>query len=161
MGIFGRIEDVIKSYLNDDSDDGSSFQRRHGFSDPDVDAAMDELNEYLKSGSSKKRFDESYDQGSFSSHTHTRNTHTQSHGTGGKAASSVPLSIQEAFKELGLSPGASAEECKAAHKKLLKIHHPDRHAGHPGNMKKATEKSARINSAYDRIEKWRQNGRID
>jgi curved DNA-binding protein CbpA len=50
-------------------------------------------------------------------------------------------------------------ECKAAYKKLLKLHHPDRHAGHTGNMKKATEKSARINAAYDRIEKWR-NGRL-
>ncbi|MDR0568327.1 MAG: J domain-containing protein [Spirochaetaceae bacterium] len=63
------------------------------------------------------------------------------------------------FAELGLSPGASQEECKAAYKKLLKIHHPDRHAGHSENMRKATEKSARINTAFDRIEHWRQTGK--
>ncbi|MDR2631686.1 MAG: J domain-containing protein [Spirochaetaceae bacterium] len=65
------------------------------------------------------------------------------------------------FEELGLSPGASAAECKAAYKQLLKKHHPDRHAGHPGNMKKATEKSARLNAAYDRIERWRRTGRVE
>jgi curved DNA-binding protein CbpA len=48
-----------------------------------------------------------------------------------------------------------------AYKKLLKIHHPDRHAGHPGNMKKATEKSARINAAYQKIEHWRETGKTE
>jgi len=41
------------------------------------------------------------------------------------------------------------------------VHHPDRHAGHPGNMKKATEKSARINAAHQRIERWRETGKVD
>jgi curved DNA-binding protein CbpA len=62
------------------------------------------------------------------------------------------------FAELGLPFDASEEDCKQAYKKLLKIHHPDRHAGHEGNMKKATEKSARINAAYDRIQRWREGG---
>ncbi|MDR2094638.1 MAG: J domain-containing protein, partial [Treponema sp.] len=73
--------------------------------------------------------------------------------TGGAAA--PPEELRPDFAELGLPFGASAGECKAAYKKLLNTHHPDRHAGHAGNMKKATEKSARINAAYDRIEKWR------
>jgi hypothetical protein len=28
-------------------------------------------------------------------------------------------------------------------------------------MKKATEKSARINAAYDRVQRWRETGRAD
>jgi curved DNA-binding protein CbpA len=58
---------------------------------------------------------------------------------------------------LGVPFGAGAEECKTAYKNLLKIHHPDRHAGHEGNFKKATERSMKINAAWDRIEKWRKS----
>jgi len=65
------------------------------------------------------------------------------------------------FQELSLPFGAGAADCKAAYKKLLKIHHPDRHAGHEGNMKKATAKAARINASYRRIEAWRETGRIE
>jgi curved DNA-binding protein CbpA len=71
----------------------------------------------------------------------------------------VPESLRPDFAELGVPFGASAEDCKAVYKNLLKIHHPDRHAGHAENMRKATEKSARINAAYDRINKWRETGR--
>ncbi|MDR2209856.1 MAG: J domain-containing protein [Spirochaetaceae bacterium] len=64
------------------------------------------------------------------------------------------------FAELGLPFGAGADECKAAYRRLLKLHHPDRHAGHQGNMEKATKKMAKINAAYDRIEKWRAGNEI-
>ena len=49
------------------------------------------------------------------------------------------------YSILGLSPGATAEEVKKAHRKLVKEHHPDR-AGDG-----ATETLAKVNAAYDRI----------
>ena len=67
-----------------------------------------------------------------------------------------PEELRSDFELLGIPFDADEEKCKIAYKRLLKIHHPDRHAGHEGNYKKATERSARINAAYDRIEKWRQ-----
>ncbi|MDR2746058.1 MAG: J domain-containing protein [Treponema sp.] len=70
-----------------------------------------------------------------------------------------PEQLRQDFAELGLPFGAGAEECKAAYRRLLKLHHPDRHAGHQGNMEKATKKMAKINAAYDRIEKWRGEGK--
>jgi DnaJ-domain-containing protein 1 len=157
MGIFDRLEEVIKSYLNDD--DGRSFDRsspnqRQAYTDPDLEAAYKELNDYLKGGSAKKK-SASFDTGNF----YTQKGQTQ--GSFDRREPLVPESIRQDFAELGLSPGASPEECKAAYKKLLKIHHPDRHAGHPGNMKKATEKSARINAAFDHIERWRQTGKAE
>lgn len=146
MGIWDRLGNVIRSYLNDE-DEGASG-KNSGFSaskDPDLDAAFEELNDFL-SGRGERR---SGSTGGESGNSQYR---------GGRTASPPPLpeSLRADFAELGLPFGASAEECKAAYKRLLKIHHPDRHAGHAGNMKKATEKSAGINAAYDRIDRWRR-----
>jgi DnaJ-domain-containing protein 1 len=82
-------------------------------------------------------------------------------GRGNASRETPPERLRQDFDELGLAFGASPEECKTAYKKLLKLHHPDRHAGHEGNMRKATAKSARINAAYDRIERWRETGKTE
>ena len=155
MGIFDRLGDVLKSYLNDEdsrvigkhsagNSDYPGGRRR----DPDLEAAFEELDEFLnprKTGASFKN-DADGSEGAY----------RKTAAGGGQ----VPESLRPDFAELGLPLGASAEDCKTAYKKLLKLHHPDRHAGHAGNMKKATEKSARINAAFDRIEKWRQTGEV-
>ncbi|MDR1956304.1 MAG: J domain-containing protein [Treponema sp.] len=165
MGIIDRLGDVIKSYLNDDLEDPvvfsneRSFQNRHrAYEDPDMEAAFEELDEYLQGRPKQKK----------GAASHTGNFHRPS-SPGGFVASDferyapaeVPESLKQDFAELGVPVGASSEDCKSAYKKLLKIHHPDRHAGHPGNMKKATAKSARINAAFDRIERWRKTGQAD
>ena len=140
MSIFDRLGNIIKSYLNDDDSpaSGSSAQyRRTG--DPDLDAAYEELDDYLKGGG---------DSGTWPDESSKRKSSDKP---------PVPEELRPDFAELGLPFGASRESCKEAYKNLLKRHHPDRHAGHAENMKKATEKSARINAAFDRIEKWRNN----
>jgi DnaJ-domain-containing protein 1 len=145
MGIFDRLGDVLKSYLNDDDERifgrSSGGDRRH--IDPDLDEAFDELNDFLRGGPKRPEGKPREPGGRppFGGRE------------GGKTA--VPEFLRGDFAELGVPFGAGAETCKGAYKKLLKIHHPDRHAGHSGNMKKATEKTARINAAFDRIEKWR------
>jgi hypothetical protein len=152
MGIFDRLGDVIRSYLNDEDQrvfGGGRSSGTEDFADPDLKAAFDELNDFL----GKKR-ETPGNRGASARGSFTGSTGGQGYRGGGAG---IPESLRGDFAELGVSFGASADECKAAYKKLLKIHHPDRHAGHQGNMKKATEKSARINAAYDRIEKWRAN----
>jgi DnaJ-domain-containing protein 1 len=129
MGIFERLGGVIKSYLN--TEDERIFGRQFQSADPDVKEAFDELNDYL-------------------------NREKGPHPRTETRAAPIPESIRADFAELGLLPDAGEAECREAYKKLLKIHHPDRHANHPGNFKKATEKTARINAAYDRIEEWRK-----
>jgi curved DNA-binding protein CbpA len=165
MGIWDRLGDVIKSYLNDDDEKlfGRNSRRRSGSADPDLNEAFDELNDFLDrdkaggagvggesgtGGNAGVGGSDAFGRGSASGGTWGRDRQDP-----GKP----PEELRSDFAELGLGFGASAEECKSAYKKLLKIHHPDRHAGHEGNFRKATEKSARINAAYDRIENWRKN----
>ncbi|MDR2952318.1 MAG: J domain-containing protein [Treponema sp.] len=145
MGFFSRLGSVINSYLNGMDDD---FGRAFRSADPDLNDAYEELNDFLNrkeprpSGASRPA--------------------SGGQRPGEEARSRVnlpPEDLRPDFDCLGVPFGAGAGECKAAYKKLLKIHHPDRHAGHEGNFKKATEKSAKINAAYDRIEKWRNGGR--
>ncbi|GHV89584.1 hypothetical protein AGMMS50268_00870 [Spirochaetia bacterium] len=200
MGVFDRLGDVIKSYLNDEDEKifGRSSRGHQRGGDPDLDAAFDELNDFLggdsagsghREGGTRRdswrgivdeepegryrRQDEAGggagngnagrtgSAGNSGGAGGTRGAGSAKGGAYGTAAGqgTPPDALRQDFAELGLSPQASAEECKAAYKRLLKIHHPDRHAGHAGNMKKATEKSARINAAYDRIVRWRETGK--
>jgi DnaJ-domain-containing protein 1 len=153
VGIFERLEDLVKSYLNGgDEPSLKSSQTRH-FGDPDLDSAYEELDEFLKTGKSGPgNFSTGESRSRESGNGRTAGNRT----TGGNA---VPEELRGDFAELGVPFGASVDECKAAYKQLLKKHHPDRHAGHQGNMRKATEKSARVNAAFDRIERWRSTGR--
>jgi DnaJ-domain-containing protein 1 len=152
MGIFDRLGNVLKSYLHDEDSRVSGSDHLGGRrQDPDLEAAFEELDEFLNPGKTGASFkDDAKDDAAGSERSYRK-----------PAGGQVPESLRPDFAELGLPLGASPEECKAAYKKLLKLHHPDRHAGHPGNMKKATEKSARINAAFDRIEKWRRTGGVD
>jgi len=159
MGIWDRLGNVINSYINDFGE--QTFSRSKTYSsgsrsgDPDLDAAFDELNDFLNRNektSSKKSGE--------SSKAYTwQDTETSRKNSRAKG-NSPPEELRADFEILEVTFGADMETCKASYKKLLKIHHPDRHSGHEGNYRKATEKSAKINAAWDRIEKWRENGSI-
>ena len=57
--------------------------------------------------------------------------------------------MMDPYKVLGISPGASEEEIKKAHRRLAKKYHPDIN---PGNAA-AAEKMNEINAAYDILTK--------
>jgi DnaJ-domain-containing protein 1 len=156
MGIFDRLGNLIKSYLNDDESGG-----RRSTGDPDLDTAADELDEFLSGGRGKSRteWDAAFHAGQEDSAGQRSAGRGQESGGSARPAP-VPPELRADFAELGLPLGAPLEDCKKAYKDLLKIHHPDRHSGHPENMRKATTKSARLNAAYDRLEQWYQAGRL-
>lgn len=149
---FDRLGDVIKNFLDDEDDRLFGTRRsRSSFRDPDLEAAEAELDDFLN---------ERKERGTGSASRQNRAwADPEERATAGKPA--APEVLRRDFAELGVPFGASGEDCKAAYKKLLKIHHPDRHAGHEGNLRKATEKSSRINASYQRIERWRETGKID
>ena len=156
MGIFDRLGSVINSYFNDFGDKtnrqfGSSEGNFTGSSgDPDVDAAYEELNDFLRGSGARQERQESSRSSSANSGYSASNRASPNSGL-------PPEELRDDFEKLGVPFGADEETCKAAYKKLIKIHHPDRHAGHEANFKKATERSARINASWDRIDKWRQS----
>ena len=55
--------------------------------------------------------------------------------------------IDDPYKVLGVSPGASDEEIKQAYRRLAKQYHPDRNPGDPVAAKKMQE----VNAAYEQI----------
>jgi len=158
MGIWDRLGNVINSYINDFGEQTFSRTRTYSDSrrsgDPDFDAAFDELNDFLNGNENNSSAEGQQSSGQYS----WRDAETPKKDRAGKNL--PPEELRADFELLGVQFGADTETCKSAYKKLLKIHHPDRHAGHEGNYKKATERSAKINAAWDRIEKWRANGNI-
>lgn len=144
MDFFDRIGDTIKSFLDGDSERLFGSSRRAG--DSDYQDAMDELDEFLSSGKERPRTTATGD--------HTRTAGSKQHTASPKTEAPMSETLKRAFAELGMAPGASFEACKDAYKKLLKTHHPDRHANHEGNLKKATVKTARLNEAWGHIEAY-------
>jgi DnaJ-domain-containing protein 1 len=59
----------------------------------------------------------------------------------GRGPAASGMSAEEAYQVLGLSPGATADEIKAAHRRLMRAYHPD--------MGGSDYLAARINEAKD------------
>jgi len=58
--------------------------------------------------------------------------------------------MHDAYRELGLKPGASQEEVRLAYRTLAKCWHPDRHAGRRTEAE-ALRRMQAINAAYDTL----------
>lgn len=59
--------------------------------------------------------------------------------------------LNECYNLLGVRPGASSAELKAAHRDLTKVWHPDRFLHDLRLQEKAQEKLKEINEAYDQL----------
>ena len=57
--------------------------------------------------------------------------------------------LSKAYELLGVKPGISNRELKAAHRDLAKVWHPDRFVHDPRLQEKAQEKLKEINEAYE------------
>jgi cytoskeletal protein RodZ len=57
--------------------------------------------------------------------------------------------LSKAYELLGVKPGVSPRELKAAHRDLAKVWHPDRFLHDPRLQEKAQEKLKEINEAYE------------
>ena len=57
--------------------------------------------------------------------------------------------LSKAYELLGVKPGVSMRDLKAAHRDLAKVWHPDRFQHDPRLQEKAQEKLKEINEAYD------------
>lgn len=56
------------------------------------------------------------------------------------------------YRTLGLEPGVEFTVVKTTYRKLMREHHPDRHAGNADREREATRVSQNLTIAYDAIE---------
>lgn len=155
--LFDRFGDLLKSWVRSDGIEpppfSDPFRRSGSAGDPALDEAMAELDAYLDDDRAAqerlRREREARDR-----------AEERAHATRSGAPSGPPPRLVAAYSTLGLSYGATFEQTKAAYKRLLKEHHPDKHGSSPEAQKKATETSARINDAFRLIEAWRDTGTL-
>ncbi len=135
--IFDRLGRLIRSFGAD-----SRTERTAPSPDPFEREAEEELEEFLRTGRNEPKRPGT--QGARTFHEQRRQE-TQ--------RSDLPLAVLQAYAVLGLSPSATWDQVNAAHRSLLKEHHPDRHAGNEALIKKATDQSQKINEAYQALKK--------
>lgn len=155
-GVFSVGENHVIRFLGDvlvrsEREMNASFQRVTGRSLPapsDISSAKwwKENDERRKEANKRKRAREK---------TAKQRTQSGPRGRTGGAESPPPrapgsVARSEALKKLGLNETATAEEIKAAYKRLAKVHHPDRfHDLDEEIVKAATISFRRIREAYE------------
>ncbi|MFZ4615853.1 MAG: J domain-containing protein [Rectinemataceae bacterium] len=160
--IFDRFGRLIKSWATQGigaaqgigADQGAGKVHRSG--DADFDSAMSELDDFLAVGKNE----DSEARAAREARERARAEAAAKAAAKAEAATAPDPRLVAAYQTMGLAFGRPFDEVKAKYKKLLMQHHPDRHAGDPASMKRATETSARINSAFQLIETWTSTGKL-
>lgn len=167
--IFDRFERMFMSWVSSAAEDASDIlganrgQARasgRGSGDPDLDAAMDELDDYLDQGRSETKAREREEARRRAAEESRRRQEARP-SSSGYSQSGPPEALLKAYKTLGLAYGVPFLEVKAAYKHLLMQNHPDRNSATPEQLKRSTEISATINAAYHCIETWNTKGKLD
>ncbi|HWP68322.1 MAG TPA: J domain-containing protein, partial [Rectinemataceae bacterium] len=132
------------------------------YGNPDLDAAMAELDDFLDT--SKTESEKKEEQERKAREERDRRVREEeakrnrgTYGAGSSYADGTKAVIQDAYHYLGMAPYAPFAEVKAAYKKLLFKYHPDRNASTPEELKKATETSTKINAAFQIIEAYEES----
>jgi len=149
VDIFDRLSDLVRSMLNDEDSDSASYSSGGAaWGDPDLSDAYEELDEFLKTGKNTERpkTDYSYE------YSRTRQS--------GPTKEQLREGLRADYKNLETPYGASFEEVKKAHKRMLRTYHPDRHAGDAAKLKEATLISQKINQSFQRIKQFEETGKV-
>ncbi len=153
--IFDRLERLVRAWTNFGASDGTPRSRgSSSYADPDLAAAMEELDDFLDP---KKTESERREEEERRARERQRSYRSSAGGAGSQDSppgAETAAVVQEAYRYLGLAPYAPFPEVKAAYKKLLFKYHPDRNSSSPEGLRKATETSSRINAAYQIIETY-------
>jgi curved DNA-binding protein CbpA len=134
--IFNRLKDIASSYFSD-SNQYSSYANPE---DDELRRIIDELNNTPKKENPKNDF----------------NFQKNNSNNNNSAQSNVPANVINAFKIIGISSNSDVETIKAAFKKKIKEHHPDKFQKADDNTKKeAQQYSQDLISAYNIIKQYK------
>jgi DnaJ-domain-containing protein 1 len=155
---------MFKSWVSSTVDDAEELFGKPGSrassGDSDLDAAMDELDDFLNVGRTETEARER-DRARREREAEARRAAGGASGSSSYSRSGPPAALLRAYRSLGLAYGAPFPEVKAAYKRLLMQNHPDRNAATPDQLKRSTEISATLNAAYQTIETWQTTGKLD
>jgi len=140
--IFDRLGRLIRSFGVDTS--GHPAPRS---SDPDLQEAEDELEEFLRTGKEAPKKPAGQGNRTFQEQRRQESSRQAPPRPG------LEATVAQAFAILGVSQESTWDQINASHRSLLKKHHPDRHAGNEALMKQATAESQKINEAYQVLKK--------
>lgn len=140
-GFIDRLAELLKSLFGSEEGSGAGGTTSQRAVDPDVQAAWEELDEYMRTGSSGPR---------------TRSTSggsTRASGAQGRAQASrrVDESLRQDYANLEVRFGADVEEVRASYKRLMLKYHPDKYPGDSEKQKLALEIAKKINQSFERI----------
>ncbi len=71
--------------------------------------------------------------------------------SGSHAPSHPPARLRRDYANLEVAPGASFEEVRRAHRRMIRRYHPDRFGSDPEKQRLATEITQRLNDSFRRI----------
>ena len=143
-GFIDRLADLLKTLWGTGSESrsgsagssaGSSQGRPRDFIDPDVQAAWEELDEYIRTGSSGGEGAGARPSGS----------------SGARTPPSPNESLRQDYANLEVAFGADIDTVRSSYKKLMLKYHPDRFGGDPEKQKIALEIAKKINQSFQRI----------
>ena len=138
--IFDRLGRLIRSWGTDSRDRPASTVSSDRFQKE----AEEELEEFLRTGREGPK--------KTASHQRTAEQGPTSSNREPPPQAVYP-NLAQAFAILGIPSRSSWEQINAAHRALLKKHHPDGHAGNEAQVKQATAQSQKINEAYQVLKK--------
>lgn len=140
--LFERFQRLVRSYLQFGAPSDEWFERHD--EDRDYREAWDELDEFLRSGRSSSAHRSGY----------SRPESGAGFGTDTAGHRLPPEELRKDYELFGVEFGASFKEVRNAYRRLMRIHHPDLHAGDSAKQREATHTSQQLNTAYQRIKAW-------
>jgi curved DNA-binding protein CbpA len=139
--VFENLGRTIRSMLDQDRSEW----------DPDMKDAWSEINSYLNEFGEFDQGQQSAGDNSRSGTYQSQSNYYGSRDQTNRQGSFNSQTLAKDYANLELAPGATAEQVKSAYKAMLRIYHPDRHAGDQEKQRIATEITSRLNRSYQRI----------
>ncbi len=133
---FDRLGDLLRSLLEGNSSTAGYYDPK----DPDMQAAIEELDEYLKDGGIS-------DEPKTGFHRQWKNSGERQARTEG-----VDAGLRRDYATLEVAFAAPLSEVRKSYKRLLHKYHPDRFSREAEKQALATEVTQRLNEAFTRIE---------
>ena len=142
-GFIDRLAEFLKTLFRDDQPAGggrnSQRSRGAGFRDPDLQAAWEELDDYMGTG--------------------TRESSRQTSGQEStRRRAPVDESLRQDYANLEVPFGSDIDTVRRSYKALMLKYHPDKHGGNAQEQKIALEITKKINESFERIRARNEGG---